>query len=307
MNLFGNLSLWVNKLRCDGFSAPDKKRFKVHLKRSVIMFLPQIATTVYAQLDRVMIGGLINDGNLQAGVYDNAEKIVKIALTVVTSIALVMLSRVANTFMKNDHEKARGYIYSSFRLYMCLSTPIMFGIAAIANTFVDRFFTDTPNAELITPVIIVLCPIILFIGGSSVFGTQYLLPTNRMKPYTFSVFTGMAVNVILNLVFIPVYGAKGAAIATVIAEFSVLAVQMIALRREFSPVMYLQCWRNFLSGAVMFVCVAAIGRLINSSTIASLFVQTASGVVIYFSLLFLLRDPFIKKYLHAGFNKILKH
>ena len=57
----------------------------------------------------------------------------------------------------------------------------------------------------------------------------------------------------------------------------------------------------------MFVCVAAIGRLINSSTIASLFVQTASGVVIYFSLLFLLRDPFIKKYLHAGFNKILKH
>ena len=307
MNLFGNLSLWVNKLRCDGFSAPDKKRFKVHLKRSVIMFLPQIATTVYAQLDRVMIGGLINDGNLQAGVYDNAEKIVKIALTVVTSIAPVMLSRVANTFMKNDHEKARGYIYSSFRLYMCLSTPIMFGIAAIANTFVDRFFTDTPNAELITPVIIVLCPIILFIGGSSVFGTQYLLPTNRMKPYTFSVFTGMAVNVILNLVFIPVYGAKGAAIATVIAEFSVLAVQMIALRREFSPVMYLQCWRNFLSGAVMFVCVAAIGRLINSSTIASLFVQTASGVVIYFSLLFLLRDPFIKKYLHAGFNKILKH
>ena len=307
MNLFGNLSLWVNKLRCDGFSAPDKKRFKVHLKRSVIMFLPQIATTVYAQLDRVMIGGLINDGNLQAGVYDNAEKIVKIALTVVTSIALVMLSRVANTFMKNDHEKARGYIYSSFRLYMCLSTPIMFGIAAIANTFVDRFFTDTPNAELIAPVIIVLCPIILFIGGSSVFGTQYLLPTNRMKPYTFSVFTGMAVNVILNLVFIPVYGAKGAAIATVIAEFSVLAVQMIALRREFSPVMYLQCWRNFLSGAVMFVCVAAIGRLINSSTIASLFVQTASGVVIYFSLLFLLRDPFIKKYLHAGFNKILKH
>lgn len=307
MNLFGNLSLWVNKLRSDGgFSAPDKKRFKVHLKRSIVMFLPQIATTVYAQLDRVMIGGLINDGNLQAGVYDNAEKIVKIALTVVTSIALVMLSRVANTYMKNDHDKARGYIYSSFRLYMCLSIPIMFGIAAIAGSFVERFFTDTPNAELITPVIIVLCPIILFIGGSSVFGTQYLLPTNRMKPYTLSVFTGMVVNVILNLVFIPLYGAKGAAIATVIAEFSVLTVQMIVLRREFSPVMYLHCWRNFLAGAVMFACVVGIGKLINSSTIVSLFVQITLGVTIYFGLLLLLRDPFIKKYMHAGFNKLLK-
>lgn len=306
MNLVGNLSLWVNKLRSDGFTAPDMSRFKVHLGRSAVMFLPQIATTVYAQLDRVMIGGLINDGNLQAGVYDNAEKIVKIALTVVTSIALVMLSRVANTYMKNDHKKAKEYIYSSFRLYMCLGTPIMFGIAAIANVFVERFFADTPNAELITPVIILLCPIILFIGGSSVFGTQYLLPTNRMKPYTISVFAGMTVNIIFNLLLIPFYGARGAAVGTVIAELSVLLVQMIALRREFSPIMYAHCWRNFAAGAVMFLCVGGLGRLINSSTILSIFVQVTVGVAIYFGLLLLMRDKFVIKYAKIVGNKLVK-
>ena len=307
MNLIGNLSLWVNKLRSEGFTRPDKSSFKTHFKRSAVMFLPQIATTVYAQLDRVMIGGLVNDGNLQAGVYDNAEKIVKIALTVITSIALVMLSRVANTYMKNDKDKAKGYIYSSFRLYMCLGTPIMLGVAGLADSFVARFFSDTPNAQLIAPVIVMLSPIILFIGGSSVFGTQYLLPTNRVKPYTVSVFSGMIVNVIFNLLFIPGYGARGAAAATVIAEFTVLAVQMFCLRREFSPMMYVHCWRNFVSGAVMLLCVIGLGRLTGGASLLSIIVQVSVGAAVYFLLLLLLRDPFVKKYFKAATNRILKH
>ena len=305
MGLLGNLSLWFDKLKKEPFVKPRLRDMGRHLKHSFVMFLPQIATTVYAQLDRVMIGGLVNDGNMQAGVYDNAEKIVKVALTVVTSIALVMLSRVANMYMKKDKEKAREYIRSSFKLYMLLGTPIMFGIAAIADIFVDRFFFDAVGAEMIAPVIVLLCPVILFIGGSSVFGTQYLLPTNRVKPYTLSVFSGMAVNVIFNAILIPRLGARGAAIGTVIAEFTVLAVQMIAVSREFSPLMYAECWRNLLSGVVMYACVKGLGMLINSSTIVSLFAQIALGVIIYFGLLFLLRDPFLKKYWDIVMKKLL--
>ena len=55
----------------------------------------------------------------------------------------------------------------------------------------------------------------------------------------------------------------------------------------------------------MFACVVGIGKLINSSTIVSLFVQITLGVAVYFGLLLLLRDPFIKKYMDAGFNKLL--
>ena len=109
MNLIGNISLWVYKLKGCRFVKPDIRRMCHHLGRSFIMFLPQIATTVYAQLDRLMLGVLMNDGNVQAGVYDNAEKIVKMALTVVTSIGLVMLSRVANTYIENNKQQAQIY------------------------------------------------------------------------------------------------------------------------------------------------------------------------------------------------------
>ncbi len=306
MNILGNLSLWINKLRADGFTKPEKHSFKKHLSRSFVMFLPQIATTVYAQLDRVMIGGLINDGNLQAGVYDNAEKIVKIALTVVTSISLVMLSRVAATYSRNDNERARGYIRSSFKLYMCLGTPLMFGVAGIADSFVSLFFADAANSQLIAPVIVFLSPVILLIGGSSVFGTQYMLPTNRMRPYTLSVFCGMAVNVTLNLLLIPKYGATGAAGATVAAELAVLAVQMIALRREFSPKMYLECWKNLLAGVIMLICVKLVERLVNSVSLWAIALEVASGAVVYFSLLLLMRDGFVTNAALRVFKKVIK-
>lgn len=304
MNLFGNLTLWFGKLR-DGFVRPRAKAMRSHLRRSFFMFLPQIATTVYAQLNRVMIGGLIDDGNLQAGVYDNAEKIVKIALTVVTSIALVMLSRVADTYMKRDLEKSREYIRSSFSLYMCLGMPIMAGIMAIADPFVSVFFADAANAELIAPVIKTLCPIILFIGGSSVFGTQYLLPTNRLVPYTLSVFLGMATNVIASLLLIPPLGAKGAALSTVIAELVVLTVQMIAVRHDFSIMLYVRCWRNVVASACMFVCVYWVNRFVGAPSAMGLVVQIGVGAAVYFLLLIVTRDPFVWKFLKPILKKVL--
>ncbi len=305
MNVIGNGSLWFHKLKHEAFVKPDFSRFSRHFKCSFIMFLPQIATTVYAQLDRVMIGGLVNDGNVQVGVYDNAEKIVKIALTVVTSIGFVMLSRIANTYMKKDKENTKRYINASFKLYLCLATPIMFGIASIANIFVSRFFIDTEGSELIAPVIITLCPIIMFIGGSNVFGTQYLLPTNRMLAYTASVCTGMVINVIMNFILIPTYGALGAAFSTVIAELGVLAVQLFAVRREFGIKMYLFGWRYYLAGVVMFICVYNLDKIM-SDTLSALFALVIIGSAVYFSIVLLLRDEFFIKYFNLFLNKIFK-
>ncbi len=305
MNIIGNGTLWIERLRSTRPGRVRFGRFGRHLKMSFLMFLPQIAVTVYAQLDRVMVGGLVNDGNFQAGVYDNAEKIVKIALTVVTSLGLVMLSRVANAHKREEKGKLKEYITASFRTYTCLAVPIMFGIVGIAENFVPYFFNGAKGAEEITSVMLALCPIILFIGGTNVFGTQYLLPVNRMRPYTLSVFMGMVTNVIFNFILVPGHGAMGAAVATTIAEFTVLVVQLVAVRREFSALMYLKCWRYFVSGAVMCVCVYFLGKFVRPSLVY-LMIQIFVGVVVYFSLVLILRDDFVSKYAKKILDKLKK-
>ena len=144
------------------------------------------------------------------------------------------------------------------------------------------------------PVMILLCPIVLFIGLSGVFGVQYLLPARRMKAYTFSVLVGAVSNFMLNFILIPRFGATGAAVATVAAEFLVLLAQALILRKEFGIRLYLSTWRYFLAGGIMGFAVYETGRLLQRRMGGTL-LQVLEGVCLYALLLWILRDPFFLK------------
>ena len=77
-----------------------------------------------------------------------------------------------------------------------------------------------------------IMPTVLFIGLSNVLGIQILVPTGREKVVLWSIVSGAAVDLVLNILWIPAFGPSGAAAATSVAEFVVLAVQFIVLGKE---------------------------------------------------------------------------
>ena len=98
--LIGNLSLWLY--------LPDfltlKKYFKSlnilkHFKPTIVLFIPQVAIQIYTILDRTMIGTIIID-KAEVGFYTQGEKMIKLLLTVITSLGTVMLPRIASRFAK---------------------------------------------------------------------------------------------------------------------------------------------------------------------------------------------------------------
>ncbi len=287
VNLLGNLSIWLGIKKYLVPVGFHTLTFWRHLGPTVLLFLPQIATSVYTQLDKTMIG-LITDYS-QVAIYDYSEKIVKLSLTVITSLNLVMLSRVTGMQAQGESKKAINAIRDSFRFSACLAIPIMFGLIAVTPMFVPWFYGD--GWEGCIPVMIVLSPIVLFIGLSGVFGVQYLLPAKRMKAYTGSILTGTFSNLALNLLLIPRFQAVGAAISTVIAEFLVLLVQMILLRKEFGFSLILQTYKYWIAGAVMGVAVYFAGSWMQRRMGGTL-LQVLIGAALYSALLWILRDSF---------------
>lgn len=81
---------------------------------------------------------------------------------------------------------------------------------------------------------------LLSIGFANVIRTQWVLPQGRDTIFVHSVLTGAVINLIANFVLIPPFGAMGAAAATVLAEFSVPAVQFVYLRKELPYAQYLK-------------------------------------------------------------------
>ena len=153
----------------------------------------------------------------EVGFYEQAQKVVKILLTFVTSLGTVMVPRMATTFAKGDNEQLKKYMYYSFKFVYFLSFPIMVGLVFVSKEFVPIFFGEGYDKVVI--LISVIVPIVLFIGLSNLIGTQYLLPIKKQKEFTISVIAGACINFILNLLLIREFKSIGASIATVIDDW----------------------------------------------------------------------------------------
>lgn len=295
----GNASLWLYLPKFLTKVKIKELHLFRHLKPTLGLFIPQIAVQVYTVLDRTMIGAIISDKS-EVGFYDQSQKIIKLLMTIITSLGTVMLPRIANTFASGEKEKINNYMKRSFNMVFLLAFPMIFGIISVSKAFVPIFFGEGYDKVVI--LMNVISPIILFIGLSNVTGTQYLLPTKRQKEYTISVIIGAITNFIMNACLIWKFGAIGASIGTVIAEFTVTAVQLYFVRNDFDFKQIIKISKNYvISSIAMFIVCIIIGSVVKSNMI-SIIIQVIFGAGIYGVCLLALKDEFvnsiIKKVIH---------
>ena len=223
------------------------------------------------------------------------------ALTVLTSLGTVMIPKNSFYFKNGDYDKVKENIIGALNFVLILGFPIMFGLMAVAGNFSPWFFG--PGYEEVPLIIMIFSPLILAIGLNNVFGIQYLLPAGKDNIYTFSVIFGAVVNLVLNLILIPFYGALGAAIASVVAETAILIFQMIYLRKVFNyKSIILPFIKYLLVGGILFVEVFLLSKYVFESSIINTFILVVIGASTYFVNLLLLRDKFVLKIV----NRVLR-
>ena len=135
--LLGNLSLWGYLKRT--VDKPDLHHLHLfkHIRPSVSLFIPQIATQIYLILNKTMLGSI--SGVQSSGFYENSDKMVKMLLAVVTATGTVMLPRMAHTFASKDFKQLHKYLYTSFDFVSFISIPLAFGLSAVAPKFAIWF------------------------------------------------------------------------------------------------------------------------------------------------------------------------
>lgn len=254
-----------------------------HLKPNLILFVPVVAVSLYTLLDKVMLGAL--GGMVQAGLYDYAEKVSKMPLAVITALGAVVLPRMTEVIASGRRGEAKGLVSTTMWFMECVSIALCFGIVAVANEFVALFFGEG-YGECV-PLMSMLSVIVPLISATNVIGIQYLVPSGRDRQYTVSVLFGAVVNIAINVLFIPSFGAMAAAVATVAAELTVLAAQMLMVRGELDLARVLGSVAPFVViGAVMLGAVRLVAAIMGAgaATIYGLAVEVLVGVLAYLAL-----------------------
>lgn len=200
------------------------KFFLVFLRKSYPYALLILLMSFYNRIDSVMLERLLPDslGKEQAGIYAQAFRL----LDAVSMFGVLFAGLLLPIFAKmiKQNEPVGQIVKLSYTL---LIVPSL--IIAISSIYYNREIMSvlyTSNTADSSAILGILMTGFIGIATTYIFGTL-LTANGSLKQLNIMAFTGMIVNITLNLILIPRYQAFGSAYASLVTQIFTAATQVI--------------------------------------------------------------------------------
>lgn len=280
-----------------------KYNFKQHIKPIMVFFAMSCATTIYTNLDTVMLGFMRT--NTDVGYYNAAVKIKVILVSIVTSLGTVLLPRASYYIEQDEFDHFRRITRKALNFVILIATPLMLYFIYFAKEGI-YFLSGRAYEGSIVPMQLIM-PTLLFIGITNILGIQILVPMGEEKIVLYSEIVGAVVDVIINICLIPRYASAGATIGTLIAEIAVFIVQFWSLKDEvldsFKRISYSKIIIALLGGSIASVWVKKIG--------CNVFLTLVFSGILFFCIygltLIFLKEKMIIEIIDSMLNKLRKN
>lgn len=252
-----------------------------HVRMVAVFFAMTVATTIYTNLDTVMLGFL--QGDTEVGYYNAAVKVKSVLLGVVTSLGAVLMPRASYYISRNMVREFNDAAKKSLKFAVLISTPLVVYFMIYAKSSIN-LLSGKAYEGAVVPMQIIM-PTILFIGITNVLGMQILVPMKKENVVLISECAGAVTDFVLNLLWIPRFSAAGAAMGTLVAELVVLVVQYVALREMVLPMVKRLEIRKVVLSAI--AAILAVSWLENGRY-SSFYTILISSVIFFGTYFFLL-------------------
>ena len=292
-DFLGQFVMWVPAKKFIKRPSFNAKVIKKNLHPIVLLFLPQIAISLYVVLDRTLLGLLGSYSDV--GIYEQGQKLISILLKVVSSLGVVMLPRVANLLSERRDKEAQNMVKFSFILYNLIIFPMIFGLIAVNEVFVKLFLGK--NFQDVKYVLYVIVFNIMFVGWTNILGYQVLVVRNKNKEFMLSTTIPAFVSVAVNIAVIPFFGYIGASITSVVVEILVFAIQWYYSRNIINKNLLFNkdLAKIICSSLVMFGAVMLCKMILGFDGIVGLVIYLVVGGISYLGMIFLLKTVNIRE------------
>ena len=292
-DFLGQFVMWVPAKKFIKRPSFNTRIMKKNLHPIVLLFLPQVAISLYVVLDRTLLGLLGSYSDV--GIYEQGQKLVSILLKVVSSLGVVMLPRVANLLSERRDKEAQNMVKFSFILYNLIIFPMIFGLIAVNEVFVKLFLGQ--NFQDVKYVLYVIVLNIMFVGWTNILGYQVLVVRNKNKEFMLSTTIPAFVSVAVNVAVIPFFGYIGASITSVVVEILVFAIQWYYSRNIINKNLLFNkdLAKIICSSLVMFGAVMLCKMTLGLDGIIGLIIYLAVGGISYLGMIFLLKTVNIRE------------
>ena len=199
----------------------DKLLILTIIKESIPLAIAATAATIYARVDQVMIGSMLNID--EVGIYSISVQMVSVVAIIISPMQISIYPKMIEWYNSN-----REIYYTKYQALSSLVTWIsIIGIIVsffIAPFFFNLFFNDSYSNSLDIFKIQVLGSFFMY---NAALRSSHFTLTKGTYVLMVSQIIAVFINIVLNYFMIPKIGIYGAAIATVITQFSSLFLSNI--------------------------------------------------------------------------------
>ena len=280
---------FINARKYIGLRPVGKYNFKRHLKPIFTFFAMSCASTIYTNLDTVMLGFMKTE--VDVGYYNAAVKIKRILVSVVTSLGTILLPRASYYVENNMKNEFFHIIKKAFSFVFILATPLSIYFILFAKEGIN-FLSGNLYEGSIVPMQIIM-PTLLLIGITNVMGIQILIPLGKEKFVLYSEIAGAVTDIIINVILIPKYASAGAAVGTLIAEFVVLVVQHKVLKKQVKNILLQINYFKICIGIVIGLVVSVWTKMLNLGDFSTLVLSSVLFFSAYGGTLIVLKEDLV--------------
>lgn len=260
-----------------------------HIKPVLKVFSFSVVTSIYLQLNTVLLGFLKNA--LAVGYFAAATKVMQMLLTMSACLGSVMMPRASHLIAENKEAEFNRLIQKSYDFTLAIALPMTIGLIFCAPSLITALCGVKFEHSILPSQII--APIILMVAISNVFGIQVLFPKGKINIVTLCCGIGAVADLILNLCLIPFFSYIGTSIAYLGAEVAT-TVSMYFIGRRYIPIIYFKKSHLTYALGCIVMAFALYGlSFLQLPTLTILLLQGCCGVLAYFIILCICKDEML--------------
>lgn len=276
---------------------------KKHLRPIMILFGLSITGLINTNIDKTLTGALV--GPLYVGYYAVGFRLTRVIQQVFNALNNIIFPRVTASLAFNKKEESDKLIRFSMDYIFLFSIPILLGLILYGNEIISLLF----KPELLPAVnsLIILTGTVPVIAILNVIRRHILLSRDKDKVIFILAIITTGTNIIANLLLVPGYKHIGASIATLMAETAGMTYGILYIRNKFHIRLFYPGQLKYLSATpVLFIPWYLGNKYLDHNSITTLVIQVTSSVILYFLILFILKDDVFFRYTNRYGKKLLK-
>jgi O-antigen/teichoic acid export membrane protein len=293
MNIVQSIWLWIVLRRHIPLhlGALDRALQKAMLIASYPLMLNHLLASIFWRIDLWLLKPIA--GAASVGIYSAGVKYLD-GFNVIPSYFTLAIFPLMSRYAKDSHESLVRAYQLAIRLLVMVALPIAILVTVLATPLIRILggAAFLPDSALALTLLIWSIPV-GFVNSV----TQYvLIAVGQQRFLTRAFVIGVSFNVIANLIMIPRFGFAGAAVATILSEWSLFFPFYYAVRRHVAPLPWIDLvWRQGVAAAGMALAALALRD--------QPWIAAGASSLVYLALLLLLgafRHPDIQRVLQVA-------